>query len=100
MFEDFTPKLASGVSLDSLEQHLVESMALVSQVTASMLPMIRALDVAQVMCLDGARGMDEWLAARLDIEVKTARTLLGLARASDPRIETSLENGAPLTGPQ
>ncbi len=94
MFDNGTSNLVSEVSLDQMEQHLTESMALVSQVTAGMLPVIRALDVAQVMCSDGARGMDEWLAARLDIDVKTARTLLALARATDARIDSALENGA------
>jgi hypothetical protein len=89
-----TPNVTSEVSLDQLEQHLAESMALVSRVTAGMLPAIRALDVAQVMSLDGARGMDEWLAARLDVDVRTARTFLALARASDARIDGALENGA------
>jgi hypothetical protein len=90
MFEDF----ASEVSVDGLEQRLVESLAVVSQVTAGMLPVIRALDVAQVRCSDGARGVDEWLTARLDIDLKTARTLLSLARATDPRIDTALKGGA------
>ena len=94
MFDNVTSSLVSEVSLDGLEQHLVESMAAVSAVTAGMLPAIRALDVAQVMCLDGSRGMDEWLAGRLDIGVNTARTLLSLARATDPRIDSALENGA------
>jgi hypothetical protein len=90
MFDNVT----FGGSVDRLEQHLVESMTLISQVTAGMLPVIRALDVAQVMSLDGARGMDEWLASRLDVGVKTARTMLALARACDDRIDSALEGGA------
>jgi hypothetical protein len=90
MFDNVT----FGGSVDRLEQHLVESMTLISQVTAGMLPVIRALDVAQVMSLDGARGMDEWLASRLDVGVKTARTMLALARACDDRIDSALKTGA------
>jgi hypothetical protein len=90
MFDNAIPE----VPIDRLEQHVVESLALVSRVTAGMLPAIRSLDVAQVASLDGARGMDEWLAGRLDIDIRTARTLLSLARASDERTDTALENGA------
>jgi hypothetical protein len=59
-----------------------------------MLPAIRALDSAQVGAIDGARGMDEWMAGRLDIELQTARTLLTLARAYDDRIDGLLDDGA------
>jgi hypothetical protein len=90
MFDNVT----FGGSIDRLEQHLVESMTLISQVTAGMLPVIRALDVAQVMSLDGTRSMDEWLASRLDVGVKTARTMLALARACDDRIDSALKDGA------
>ncbi|MEX2654876.1 MAG: HNH endonuclease signature motif containing protein [Acidimicrobiia bacterium] len=80
-------------TIDELEHHLLESVSLLSKVTARMLPAIRALDAGQVAHLDGARGMDEWLAARLDLDVRTARQLLGLARANDRRVDAVLESG-------
>ncbi|MFP5331330.1 MAG: HNH endonuclease [Acidimicrobiia bacterium] len=83
----------SELSIDELEHRLLESVGLISRITAGMLPAIRALDAGQVADLDGARSMDEWLAARLDLDVSTARQLLGLARANDPRIGRMLENG-------
>jgi len=42
---------------------------------------------------DGSRNMVEWLAARLDVEASTARTLLMLARADDEEVETGLSAG-------
>ncbi|MEX2278804.1 MAG: HNH endonuclease, partial [Acidimicrobiia bacterium] len=51
-------------------------------------------DAAQIDMVDGARGMDEWLSARLDVDVRTARTLLGLARSNDERVDEMLEEGA------
>jgi 5-methylcytosine-specific restriction endonuclease McrA len=83
-----------GHTIDELEQLLVDGVALVSSLTARMLPAIRALDVAQVASVDGARSMDEWLAGRLDLEVHTARTLLALARADDDRVSQSLTDGS------
>ena len=81
------------VSLDSLERRLVEAGEVWSRVTAVMLPLIRALDVAQVASVDGCRSMVEWLAARLDCEVGTARRLLMLARAADADVEEGLAAG-------
>ncbi len=80
--------------IDEWEQHLSECMVLISRVTARMLPAIRALDSAQVAAVDGARGMDEWMAGRLDVELHTARTLLSLARSYDERIDGRLDHGA------
>ena len=83
----------ADVTVDRLEARLLDCVAAVSQVTAQMLPAIRALDVAQVSAMDGARGMDEWLAGRFDIDVRTARMLLSLARAGDERIDGALAHG-------
>lgn len=85
---------AAGLTIDELEQHLADCTRLIGRVTAKMLPAIRALDAAQIDMVDGARGMDEWLAARLDVAARTARTLLSLARANDERIDELLEDGA------
>ena len=83
----------TGVTVDRLEAHLLDCVAAVSQVTSQMLPAIRALDVAQVTAMDGARRMDEWLAGRFDLDVRTARTLGLLARANDERIDGGLAHG-------
>lgn len=83
----------TDLTFDELEHHLLDCVSLLSRVTARMLPAIRALDAGQVAHLDGARTMDEWLAARLDLDVRTARRFLGLARANDPRIDQMLEEG-------
>ena len=79
--------------MDSLERRLAEAGEALSQVTAAMLPLIRALDVAQVALVDGSRSMVEWLASRLDCEPAAARRLLGLARAGDVEVEEGLAAG-------
>lgn len=86
MFED------TEFTIDELENRLADCTEMLGRVTAHMLPAIRALDAAQVPLVDGARGMDEWLAGRLDIDGRTARTLLSLARADDGRISPSVES--------
>jgi 5-methylcytosine-specific restriction endonuclease McrA len=83
-----------GLTIDELEQRVAECVALVSGATAMMLPAIRALDAAQVAGVDGARGMDEWLAGRFDVEIGTARTLVVLARTDDDRIGELWDSGA------
>ena len=84
----------TGFTVDELEQRLADCVEMLGRVTAVMLPVIRALDADQVRLADGARGMDEWLAARLDVDIRTARMLLSLARTDDPRIGELLEEGA------
>ncbi len=81
------------VSIDTVERRLAEAGEALSRVTAAMLPLIRALDVAQVALVDGSRSMVEWLAARLDCEPAAARRLLGLARAADAEVEEGLAAG-------
>lgn len=80
-------------SVDRLERCLAEAAAVWSRAVAAMLPVIRALDVAQVDLLDGSRSMADWLSARLDSDHATARALLGLARAADPEVEARLAAG-------
>ncbi len=82
-----------SATIDQWERHLGEAAALLARVTASMLPTIRLLDVAQVDLVDGSRTMVEWLASRLDIERSAARTLLALARVADTDLEEALECG-------
>lgn len=82
-----------GLTVDELEQHLISCVAALSRVTAGMLPAVRALDRAQVAAADGARSMDEWLSARLDVELGTARSLLAVARAEDQRLDEALDAG-------
>lgn len=81
------------MSIDTLERRLVEAGEALSQVTAAMLPLVRALDVAQVALVDGSRSMVEWLASRLDCEPAAARRLLTLARAGDAEVEEGLAAG-------
>lgn len=80
-------------SIDTLEQRLAEAAGALAQVTAAMLPLIRRLDVAQVALVDGSRSLTEWLAARLDCEVSTARRLVMLACAEDGEVEAALAAG-------
>lgn len=43
--------------------------------------------------VDASRSMTEWLAARLDIDIATARQLMLLARADEPEIDSDLRHG-------
>jgi len=81
------------VSIDRLELQFAELTGAMSRLDALRLHIIRQLDIAQVASADGARSMIEWLAGRFDLEVSTARTLLGMARAGHEELEAGLESG-------
>jgi hypothetical protein len=91
----FTPPTTAPVttSIDSLEQDFARLTAAVSSLDALRLEVLRRLDVAQVATADGARTMVEWLTGRFDLELDTARTLVGLARVADDEVEELLEAG-------
>jgi hypothetical protein len=79
--------------IDSLERDFADLTAAVSRLDALRLATLRELDVAQAATVDGARNMVDWVAGRFDLETSTARTLLSLARTSDPHLESALGEG-------
>ncbi len=65
-----------SVSIDRLEQESIACERLIGRLRAHQLGLLRRLDEAQVMQLDGSRSMVDWTAARLDVSRDTARTLI------------------------
>ncbi|MEX2655176.1 MAG: DUF222 domain-containing protein [Acidimicrobiia bacterium] len=80
-------------SIDSLERDFAEVTAAISRLDGMRLRLLRELDVAQAATVDGARTMTDWVAGRFDLEPAAARSLLTLARASDPALEAALDDG-------
>ena len=69
----------SGPSPEALEHSLEMSERLISQARAMQLTALVTLDVAQVAARDGARSLQDWVAARLDVFHETARSLVAAA---------------------
>lgn len=65
---------------DQLEQRLAAAEEVVSQARAVQLEVLEELDRRQVATADGSRSLSEWLAARLDLAVTTARSMVRTMR--------------------
>ena len=89
-----TPSHLSGPTIDALEQSLVSAETLIGQLRAHQIDVIRQLDPTQIHIADGARSMQEWVAARADIAPETASALVGLALAQDTTEDRRLAAGA------
>ena len=70
----------SGSAPDALELSLEASERLMSQIRARQIEAIRVLDTEQVAARDGARSIQDWVAARLDVSTETARELVTAAK--------------------
>ena len=84
-----------NLSIDALEQVLLDRERLIAQARAQQAELLAVLDAAAVTQLDGARSLVDWAAARLDVSQDTAR---GLVHASNwlpeyPQISESLADG-------
>jgi hypothetical protein len=77
MFDDMEMGRATT---DQLEQRLAAAEEVVSQARAVQLVVLEELDRRQVATGDGSRSMSEWVAARLDLAPKTARSLVRTMR--------------------
>jgi hypothetical protein len=69
-----------GVSLDGLEQGLLDRQAAINRLHAEQVALLGVLSAGQVHVVDGARSMIEWTSARLDVTHETAKLLIGAAR--------------------
>jgi hypothetical protein len=67
-------------SVDDLEQGLLAREAVISQLRQQQAEMLAALDAMQVHQMDGARSLQEWARARLDVSAATSRDIVDLAR--------------------
>jgi hypothetical protein len=72
---------AAKPSVDALEQRLLECERLIGRMRVRQLETLHALDMAGAVDLDGARSLNEWVAARLDTHPDTAAHLSRASRA-------------------
>jgi len=77
---------------DQLEQRLAAAEEVVSQARAVQLEVLEELDCRQVATGDGSRSLSDWLAARIDIGPKTAKSLVRTMRrtADQPQLRREL----------
>lgn len=83
------------VTVDRLEQLLLDDEAHIARIRARQLATLQALDLAQVALADGSRSMVEWVAARLDVTHDQAGRLTQTAArlADQPRLSGELADG-------
>jgi len=81
------PRLDATLSVDALEQFLIEEEHHISRHRASQIAALELLDQAQVATADGARNLSEWVAARLDVGVDTGQALVRTMRRIEHRPE-------------
>lgn len=84
-----------GLSIDQREQRLIAAEAAIARLRAIQIEDLAELDVAQIAAADGSRSLSEWVAARLDMSIDTARTLVRtMRRLQDrPDIQDRLSDG-------
>jgi len=69
--------------IDHLETELVSLEQEVSRIRGRQVEILTQLDAHQVYLTDGDRGMEDWVAARLDVSRQTAHRLLTVTHATD-----------------
>lgn len=74
-----------SLSVDQREQRLIADERLIARLRARQLSDLAELDVAQVASGDGSRSLGEWVAARLDVSVDTAKRLVRTMRRLQDR---------------
>ena len=84
-----------GMTIDDREQRLIAAEEVIAKLRAIQLEDLAALDAAQVATGDGARSLSEWVAARLDVSLDTARSMVRTMRrtASRPDLRDVLAAG-------
>ena len=90
-----TALATSELTIDRLEQLLVEDETEIARRRARQIAVLHALDLAQVALSDGSRTLAEWAAARMDLTPETARTLTRTARrlTNQPQLAAELAAG-------
>ncbi len=84
------------LSIDSVEQQLVDDYRLLARVHSRLIENLELLDKGQVFTSDGSRNLSEWLSARADIGLENARTLVQTMRRTQnkPWLREALAAGA------
>jgi len=72
-------------SIDYHDSELLRLEQLKSSITAAQLAHLEALDHRRVATGDGFRNLSEWVATRLDVSHKTAKTLVRTMRRTEHR---------------
>ncbi|MCP3994115.1 MAG: hypothetical protein GY722_03480 [bacterium] len=67
-------------SIDQLEQQLLATEEHIARLRLEQAELVHRLDMRLVHRVDGARSMQEWTRARLDVSAHTARDLVDVAR--------------------
>jgi hypothetical protein len=90
------PLPASRLSIDSLEQILIEEEREIARRRGVQLAALELIDRAQVATADGARNLSEWVAARFDVGVDTGRALVRTMRRTEhkPELREALAHGS------
>ena len=73
------------LTVDEREQRLIAAEQTIAKLRAIQLEDLAALDTAQVATGDGARSLSEWVAARLDVSLDSARSLVRTMRRTSSR---------------
>jgi 5-methylcytosine-specific restriction endonuclease McrA len=73
------------LSTDSIEEQLAEDERLISRLRARQMACLAELDTRQIATADGSRSLSEWVSARLDQGIETARTLARTMRRLQDR---------------
>ena len=84
------------LTTDALEQQLINGEAMIAQLRAAQITIIREIDRRQAPMADGCRSTAEWVTGRLDVAPETAKTLVSTARRLEdlPTVETAIQHGS------
>jgi len=87
--------MSNADRLETLEQEIVRSAAVVASATGRLLRAIREFDAGEGWCAQGARSCAAWLSWRVGVGVVAAREQVRVARALGdlPAIEAALDDG-------
>jgi hypothetical protein len=72
---------AWSIEVDGLEARLSELEKAISRARAEQVEILARLDVLQVDLSDGDRGMEDWVASRLDVSPETAHRLMTITHS-------------------
>ena len=93
---DIPPLPELDLSVDSLEQILIEEEREIARHRAVQVAALQLIDHAQVATADGARNLSEWVAGRLDVGLDTSRDLVRTMRRIEhrPELRAALAGGS------
>ena len=79
--------------IDTLESELSSVEAEIDRLRARQVEILSELDTHQVYLTEGDRGMEDWVASRLDVSAQTAHRLMTVAHAPDPWHAAQMQAG-------